>query len=93
MAPEVISGKSYSEKADIYSVGIIAWELLTGQCPFDGLSQIDIVVQVVQRQCRPEIPAACPRALVDFVRLCWDTDPSKRVSASQCLAMVDEVTR
>ena len=42
MAPEVLAGKSYNESADIYSLGIVMWELLTAQCPFDGVSQMAV---------------------------------------------------
>jgi hypothetical protein len=47
MAPEVIRGENdYSESADIYSLGIVMWEVLTGLCPYDGLSVMDIVQRV-----------------------------------------------
>jgi serine/threonine protein kinase len=42
MAPEVLMGKIYNETADIYSIGMITWELLTGKCPFDGLIQMEV---------------------------------------------------
>lgn len=43
MSPEVITGSSYSEKADIYSLAIVAWEIITGKCPFDGMSQLEVL--------------------------------------------------
>jgi serine/threonine protein kinase len=43
MAPEVLLGLEYDESVDIYSLGIIMWELFTGQCPFEGLSQIEVM--------------------------------------------------
>ena len=55
MAPEVIKGKSYCESADVFSAGIIAWELLTE----NALSKVrvnEIVQQVVTYNVRPEIP-------------------------------------
>jgi len=37
MAPEVINGEDYSEKADVYSYGIILWEIITRQVPYKGI--------------------------------------------------------
>ena len=91
MAPEVISGRPYSEKADMYSVSMIVWELLTGHYPFEGLGQIEVAVQVSQHNARPPIPVFCPVPLSQFIRQCWDTDPIKRISATQALSMLDAI--
>ena len=37
MAPEVLRSERYTEKADIYSYGIILWELATRRCPYEGM--------------------------------------------------------
>jgi serine/threonine protein kinase len=42
MAPEVLTGNQYNESADIYSVGVVIWELFTGQCPYDGMKQVEV---------------------------------------------------
>jgi serine/threonine protein kinase len=42
MSPEVIKGTAYSEKADIYSLAMVAWEIVTGKCPFEGMSQLEV---------------------------------------------------
>lgn len=44
MAPEVIQGKAYYESADIYSMGLVIWEMLTGQCPYEGMKQMEVSV-------------------------------------------------
>ena len=38
MAPEIMRGEPYKEEADVYSFGMILWELLTGKIPYEGLS-------------------------------------------------------
>lgn len=53
MAPEVLTGTQYDESADIYSVGIVLWELFTGLCPYEGMKQVEVqyckgVASVVQ---------------------------------------------
>ena len=94
MAPEVIKGKSYCESADVFSVGIIAWELLTGKCPFEGSGQLEIVQQVVTYNVRPEIPpflqSSAPQ-MEYFLRSCWDQTPEKRITAEEALKLLSSV--
>ena len=45
------TGRPYSESADMYSVGIIAWELLTGKCPFDGMNTHIISINMLYAIC------------------------------------------
>lgn len=44
MAPEVLSSKPYSTKADVYSYGIVLWEILSRCTPFKGMKQQEIIV-------------------------------------------------
>lgn len=78
MAPEVISGQEYNEKADVYSYGIILWEMLTGDIPFNGMNPVQVGLAVVRNKARPKIPKMYPGNLRNFIELCWDTDPSVR---------------
>lgn len=78
MAPEVLISQKYDEKADVYSYGIILWEMLTGDVPYRGLRDIQIAMSVVNQNNRPKIPKNCPHNLEKFIRICWDSDPSKR---------------
>jgi len=38
MAPEILRGEKYEESADVYSFGVIVWEMLTGKIPYKGRS-------------------------------------------------------
>ncbi|KAJ6736904.1 ACT-LIKE TYROSINE KINASE FAMILY PROTEIN [Salix viminalis] len=50
MAPEVIEHKPYDYKADVFSFGIVMWELLTGELPYSYLTPLQAAVGVVQKQ-------------------------------------------
>ena len=79
MAPEVIMGEKYTEKADVYSFGIIIWEILTRLEPYEDKEAMQIVVEVVNNQLRPTMPPGyddCP--LLPLMRDCWAQDPQKR---------------
>lgn len=89
MAPEVLSDESYNEKADIFSYGIICWELLTRECPYDGMSAIQCAMAVLDRDYRPEIPKWCPPTLHALIRSCIKRDPMERPTFGQILQALE----
>jgi serine/threonine protein kinase len=85
MAPEVITSKRYDEAADIYSFGIMLWELISRDVPYadvQGGPPMAVVSQlinkVVRKGERPAVPAGCPEPLAVLVRACWDQNPKAR---------------
>ena len=78
MAPEIIEHKPYGERADIFSFGVVLWELLTGLVPYSDMTPLQAAVGVVQKGLRPPIPPSCPPPLADIMRLCWQRDPVVR---------------
>ena len=80
MAPEVIEHTPYTEKADIYSYGVLVWELLTARVPYDTMTPLQAAVGVVQKGLRPPIPPGTPADLAAVMAACWDRDPSSRPS-------------
>uniref|UniRef100_A0A6S8IK00 Protein kinase domain-containing protein n=2 Tax=Amphora coffeiformis TaxID=265554 RepID=A0A6S8IK00_9STRA len=91
MAPEVLANQAYNEKADIYSYGIILWELLTRQCPYDDMSAIQCALAVLNRNHRPEIPRWCPPALQVLIRSCLKKNPEERPNFTEILQALDEM--
>ena len=78
MAPEVISSQRYDSKADVYSYGVILWELLMNEVPFRGLQPVQVMMSVVSRKNRPMIPPDMQGNLAKFIKACWDHDPKVR---------------
>jgi len=80
-APETYDKKNlYTEKADIYSIGIIFWEIATCQFPFEGMEPQQIMFHVFQGL-RLEIPSCCPKEYKELIEQCWDHDLAKRPKA------------
>ena len=77
-APEVLESKAYDEKADVYSFGIMLWEMLTRDIPFRGMKEHQVVAAVAKNNYRPVIPSECPMKLAKLIKLCWDRDPERR---------------
>lgn len=78
MAPEVIEHKPYDEKADVFSFGIVLWEVLTCKVPYNDMTPLQAAVGVVQKGLRPGIPPQCPPGLAEVMEACWDASPQHR---------------
>jgi mitogen-activated protein kinase kinase kinase 11 len=80
MAPEVIRHEPYSKSADVFSFGMILFELLTHQLPFADQPALQAAVAVALAAARPPLPDRCPPALARLVSLCWASESSERPS-------------
>jgi serine/threonine protein kinase len=86
MAPEVYQGEEYDEKCDVYSFGIILWEIYTREVPYEdsrqSLSLESFCDSVSNENMRPEIPETCPVNIKTLILDCWEADPDSRPSFS-----------
>lgn len=80
MAPEQILGKKVDERADIYALGVILYEMLTGVPPYSRGDHMSVMYQHVQGKARPpqEINPALPAGLSDLVMKTMSVDKTKR---------------
>lgn len=89
MAPEVLASQRYAEPADVFSYGIILWELLTRECPYEGMTPIQCALAVLNKDHRPEIPIWCPPSLTALIRACVEKDPHSRPTFTQIISALD----
>jgi len=89
IAPEIFQNKQYTEKCDVYSFGIILYELVAQILPFKDVPSFKIPSMVV-KGIRPTIPAevlaVTPKDYLDLMKMCWHGTSSKRPSFSAILA-------
>ncbi|POG72986.1 kinase-like domain-containing protein [Rhizophagus irregularis DAOM 181602=DAOM 197198] len=78
IAPEVINGKEYTFKSDIYSVAMLMWEISSGQPPFINYEHdYDLAMNIING-IRPKIVPGTPLEYKNLIKQCWDADPLKR---------------
>ncbi|XP_018568344.1 mitogen-activated protein kinase kinase kinase 13 isoform X2 [Anoplophora glabripennis] len=80
MAPEAIQEQACSEKVDIWSFGVVLWELLTCEVPYDGMEQSAIMYSVGSGKLKPPIPTTCPDGFKLIMQMCWKLNPRERPS-------------
>lgn len=90
MAPEMVQGHDYGNKVDVYSFGIVLWELITGNLPFQGMTAVAAAWAVVNRGLRPAIPTDCAPALAQIMTRCWDVSPEVRPPFSEVVQLLEE---
>jgi len=80
MSPEQARGKPVDKRADVWSFGVVLWEMLTGQALFWGETAADIIAAVVTKE--PDldaVPATTPRAVRRLLARCLRKDPRTRL--------------
>ncbi|KAI3980929.1 hypothetical protein MKX01_025494 [Papaver californicum] len=89
MAPEVLDGKPYNRRCDVYSFGICLWEIYCCAMPYPDLSFAEVSSAVVQQHLRPEMPRCCPSPLANIMRKCWDANPEKRPDMDEVVRLLE----
>jgi len=80
MSPEQAAGKRVDARSDIFSFGVILYQMLAGRRPFEGEGGIDTLTSILRDEPRPlhELVPGLPRELERIVNRCLRKDPSRR---------------
>lgn len=91
MAPEVLDGKPYNRKCDVYSFGICLWEVYCCDMPYADLSFAEVSSAVVRQNLRPDIPKCCPSSFASILKKCWDANPDKRPEMDEVVRLLEAI--
>ncbi len=84
MAPELFKRKAkYTQGADVYSYGMILWELASRKIPYADAASPAVIAQWIQAGETEEIPADCPETFGQVVKTCWAMEPESRPTAAK----------
>ncbi|KAK9751971.1 Protein tyrosine and serine/threonine kinase [Popillia japonica] len=91
MAPESLSDHLYTSKSDVWSFGILIWELVTlGASPYPGVP-VQNLFHLLSQGYRMERPENCSPALYKVMRSCWHIDPTERPEFSDLASKFEKM--
>ncbi|XP_066384132.1 serine/threonine-protein kinase EDR1-like isoform X1 [Miscanthus floridulus] len=93
MAPEVLRNEQSNEKCDVYSFGVILWELATLRMPWSGMNPMQVVGAVGFQDRRLDIPKEVDPLVARIIFECWQKDPNLRPSFAQLTSALKTVQR
>ncbi|XP_007902858.2 receptor-interacting serine/threonine-protein kinase 2 [Callorhinchus milii] len=98
MAPECLQGKPPSTKGDVYSYGMLAYEVLTGRRPHEDKQNLQDIILAINNGARPNctteaFPASLPHrdTLIHLITSCWNEEPQKRPQFRDCKNLLKSV--
>eukprot|EP01132_Coremiostelium_polycephalum_P004253 gene4253-5323_t len=98
-APEVFQGKEYSDKSDIYSLGVVFWELafallnqryLHPYGEYKNLNEFQIMLYTSNHNLRPTIPNHCPESVKTLISKCWDKEIEQRPTSTEAITLLTQ---
>ncbi|KAH3762336.1 SHK1 protein [Pelomyxa schiedti] len=92
MAPEVLLGEEFNEKADVYSFGLILWQILTREELFARYTNLqDFAFDICKNNVRPVIPTNTNTMFASLIQACWHPNPTLRPDFALIVATLDEI--
>src|SRR5437763_16485096 len=90
IAPEILSGNKNTKESDVYSIGMLMWEIFSCCPPFDDKAHDFHLILDICKGLRPPILSNMPDEYVEMMKKCWDVDPSKRPTIEELQSFAED---
>ncbi|HUP61314.1 MAG TPA: protein kinase [Thermoanaerobaculia bacterium] len=89
MSPEQLDGRPIDARADLFALGAVLYEMVTGRRAFDGSTRTSVIVAIVSSEPKPmaELQPVTPPALEQLVRMCLAKEPEERMQSAHDVAL------
>jgi serine/threonine protein kinase len=84
----VVKRERYTEQADVYSLGVVMWEVATRKLPFAGENLAKAAMDVIEGK-RPPVPSNAPKTYVRLMTACWHRKAHKRPTAEHVCRAIE----
>ena len=92
IAPEIFQIRKFTQKSDIYALGILMYQIASGELPFRDLPFDKNLAMRICGGLRPEMPGSVPEAYKQLAEKCCNADPNERPDARQLYSLsVDQI--
>ncbi|KAF9823429.1 hypothetical protein SFRURICE_006642 [Spodoptera frugiperda] len=91
MPPEVIKHSTFSHASDVWSYGVLLWELLTGETPYKGIDALAVAYGVAVNKLTLPIPSTCPEPWRVLMEACWRSNPRERPLFPEILEQLEKI--
>src|SRR5690349_11722944 len=85
--------QEFTEASDVYSFGMIIWEMFTRETPFPAMNPHQAALAVITEDKRPDIPAFVPPKFAELIQACWNRDPLKRPNLENVIEKLEDLRR
>lgn len=89
MAPESVANGIYSKKSDVWSFGIVVYEIVARREPHYNMDLVTVAIEIKENGLTPKIPHDCPSTLRELMEMCWQKDPNQRPTFETICKMLE----
>ncbi|KAL6066360.1 Tyrosine-protein kinase BTK [Balamuthia mandrillaris] len=93
MPPESMQHQKYNAKTDVWSFGVVLWEIFARRDPYPNVSPVQVAIEVASKGMRLRPPTGCPQQIAQLMMRCWSVDPNARPSFDEICRILEDFSK